>query len=325
MINRLVKIFTGKEIVFFNPHRNSTPLLTEANKKKFIFLNPALLWKATGLLGAKSPYRYQAMGFLLTVVSPRYIIDINWIARIQTLYFVWCKNHGRKFIVVQHGSYVAGIITDKPHRIALCHVFLAWSNYFKQTLEQYNLGKKLSCIVWGNTVYNQYKRDAFAYKPAAGNNILVAPSLINGERFEVYKQLLEKLTTLGFNVTIKEHVYQAARSVPFEGYPKITGNIFSVLMAQQFDVVVTDVSSTMSDVIFFKTRVVFCSPEGDEDFYINNQYSKYMDNLAPAIHQLNTREDFYRYINITSQEALLQCMVAVGHNNDLDKLNPDNL
>lgn len=321
MINRLVKIFSGKEIILFNPHRNSTPLLTDANKKKYIFLNPALLWKATGLLGTKSLLRYKAMGFLLTIVSPRYIIDINWISRIQTLYFVWCKNHGRNFVVVQHGSYVAGIITDKPHRVAKCHIFLAWSNYFKETLQHYNQGKKLSCIVWGNTVYNQYNRDAFAYTAAAGKKILVAPSLITGERQEVYKQLLEKLKALGFDVTVKEHVYQATRSVPFEGFPKVAGNIFSVLVAQQFDIVITDVSSTMSDIVFFKTRAVFCSPAGDEDFYIDNQYSKYMDNLALGIHQLNSQEDFYRYINIEAQEELLKCMVAVGHNNNLDKIN----
>jgi hypothetical protein len=324
LINRLVKFFSGKEIIFFNPHRCSTPLLTDANKRKYIFLNPALLWKATGLLGAKSSSRYRAMGFLLNIVSPRYIIDINWIARIQTLYFVWCKNHGRKFVVVQHGSYVAGIITDKPHRIAHCHIFLAWSNYFKATLEQYNQGKKLSCIVWGNTVYNQYNRNAFAYKPDTGNKILVAPSLITGERQEVYKQLLEKLKDLGFDVTVKEHLYQATRSVPFEGFPKIAGNIFTVLMAQQFDIVITDVSSTMSDIVFFKTRAVFCSPAGDEDFYINNQYSKYMHNLAFAINELKRKDDFYRYINIEAQEELLKCMVAVGHNNNFDKLTSDN-
>jgi len=46
-----------------------------------------------------------------------------------------------------------------------------------------------------------------------------------------------------------------------------------------------------------------------------------MDNLALGIHQLNSPEDFYRYINIEAQEALLKCMVAVGHNNNLDKIN----
>ena len=67
MVSSVVKVFTGREIIFFNPHRNSNPVLNKENKEKFIFLDPLYLWKATGVFGRKSKARYKAMSFLLTV------------------------------------------------------------------------------------------------------------------------------------------------------------------------------------------------------------------------------------------------------------------
>lgn len=315
MLNGITQFFLKKEIILIVKHRNSTPLINDANKAKYIFISPLIFWKSTAIFGRNSKIRYRAMAVILNIISPKYIININWITRLDTLYFVWCKQQQKKFIVVQHGSYVAGLITDIPHRVAKCNIFLAWSEYFKETLEKYNKGKKLDCIVWGNPVYNQYNRDTFSYKPEAVNKILVAPSLLTGERLKSCNALLKKLDELDFDVTVKEHVYQSVRSASIEGYAKVSGDLFSILKAQIFDIIITDVSSAMNDIIFFKTRAIFFSPPGNQDFYIENVYSQFMKNMALDIDSVNSRQVLTDYIDINAQENLLKYLVSPGNNN----------
>ncbi|MFM2360980.1 MAG: hypothetical protein RLY16_2973 [Bacteroidota bacterium] len=322
MINWFLQFITGKQLVFINPHRNSVPLINDLNRKSFIFVNPIMLWKATFVFGSNSKMRYRAMAIMLSIIKPRYIIDINWITRLHTLYFVWCKKQtNRKFIVIQHGTYAAGLISDIPHRIMKCNLFLAWSDYFKSTLLQYNPGKKIEIVTWGNPVYNQYNRNQYRYKEVVGNKILLAPSLLLGDRLAIYQELPKQLTKLGFDVFVKEHSFQKTKSTPIAWEQKIGGDLFSVLQSGQFDVVITDISSAMNDIIFFKTRVIFCSPPGNWDFYTNNIYTLYLQNLALAIDQLKTKADVLKFVDVNAQEQLLAHLVdVVDQDNGLLKL-----
>lgn len=260
------------------------------------------------------------MSLILSLFSPSYILDINWITRLHTLYFVWCTKRNKKFVVLQHGSYVAGLITDIPHRYIKANLFLVWSGYFKNLIEHYNHGKKAQVKVFGNTVYNQYRRDDFSYTNRKGDKVLVVPSLIMGERLNEYNSLVEKLQQLGFAVTVKEHLYQGKRSEPIKASKKIGGDLFSILKKQEYDIIITDVSSAMNDIIFFKSNVIFFSPAGKENFFTENVYSMYLKNLALEIDKLVEKSFLYNYVDNGAQEKLLLQLAEPGNNILLNNL-----
>jgi hypothetical protein len=254
------------------------------------------------------------MAFFLTVINPAFIIDINWITRLHTLYFVWCKKNHKKFAVIQHGTYVAGLITDIPHRIVKCQVFLVWSSYWKQLFEKYNPGKNFMCTVFGNPVFNSMDRTQFAYADNVGNRVLFAPSLMEGSRYDQGQLLIDKLIELGFTVTLKEHVYQSIRSKSFDCENTAAGNLISSLSDHKYDFIITDVSSSMSEILFTKNRAIFFSPPGFFDFYTKNVYSQYFNNLALQLDSLKNRQDLFDYFDMDAQESLLALFVEKGDN-----------
>lgn len=310
MINRFVKFFSGRDIILIDPHRNSKPIIEDKyNQSKYIFIDPKWIVKSTAIFGRRSKIRYRLMGMLLTVIDPLYIIGINWILRLETLYYVWCRNHGKKFIVIQHGTHDAGEIIDEDHRIVKCQTFLVWSEYFKQIAKEDNPNRNFECIVFGNPVFNQYDRDQFSYKNGFGKKILVAVSVIWNKRLETLNRFLEKLEKMGFDVTLKEHAMQnsMAEAIPFK--KKIGGYLYPMLIEKHFDLVVTDISTVMNDVIFFKNKAIFFSPEGEKKVYTENIYAKYLRNIASNIDDLNAPDDVYDFVDLASQEKLLRYMV----------------
>ncbi len=317
MIAKILYLFTKKHLVFFAPHRNSNALINEANKQQYIFINPLLLWKCTAIAGRNSKRRYDIMAFFLSLFKPKYIIDINWITRLHTLYFVWCKkNTASKFIVVQHGAYVAGNITDIPHRIAKCQVMLCWSNYFKDLLEKYNTGKKRSFPVFGNPPFNEYNRQQFTYRvTSAQKKILVVIAPFKQQRMSILIPFMNKLVQDGCKVFLKEHPYQATMSKPIEGFEKVQGSLYNLLQNEKYDIVVTDVSSSMADIIFFKNKAIYFSPEGDDKIFSEpNLYGRYLKNAAAHLSTLTTFESLNGFVDVEAQEELLHCLVQQGDN-----------
>jgi len=321
MIGKILYLFTRKKLVFFAPHRNSNALLNDVNRQQYIFMNPLYLWKSTAVAGRNSKRRYRLMAMLLTMFGPAYIVDINWITKLHTLYFVWCKKHApAKFIVVQHGAYVGGNITDKPHRIAKCQVMLVWSEYFKNLMLQYNAGKKISFPVFGNPPFNQYNRQQFAYRVASTQKkILVVIAPFKTQRMSVLLPFMNTLVANGCQVFLKEHAMQKTMSRPIEGFDKVHGNLYDLLQKEKYDIVITDVSSSMADIIFFKNKAIFFSPEGDDPIYSEpNLYSRYLKNAAEYVSSLTSFEALYSFVNIDAQEKLLQQLVQPGDNRLMD-------
>ena len=321
MVNRLLKILFGRELILYNSHRNSDPLLIEPNLNKYFFFDPRLIWKLTAIVGRRSHLRFKLIYGILTILNPVYIIDINWLGKLQSTYLVWCNNNKRSFIVIQHGIYYAGVMRFIPEKYVKCNVFLVWGDYFKQMHEKNNPGKEFRCITFGNTCYNQYERSSFSYKNRVGNSVLVALSVIKGTRLEQLYELLSKLREYGFNVTVKEHAYQAKQSEPITGYPKVTGSLYEMLQKQEFDIVITDVSSAMLDIIFFKNRAIYFSPEEEGSDLNDNVYADFMKNLANEMGGITKREELLEYVNINAQESLLTYLVKTENSsNDLEQL-----
>lgn len=321
MLNRVVKLLTGKDIIIFHPHRNSNPLLNKENRKQYFFLKPHYIWKATGLFGRNTKIRYQAMAAVLTFIDPLSIIDINWINKRHSLYFAWCKKRGKKFIVIQHGIYYAGIIKDISEKYVKCTTHLVWGEHFKQVRERDNRGKNCEYIVYGNPVYNMFDRSKFKYKKKPGNDILVAVSVIKGERLKKLYDFLERLEIAGFKITVKEHNYQKVYSKQITGYTKSKEVLYDVLKEQRYDYIVTDISSAMTDIIFFKNRAIYFSPTGVHDHFINNVYEQYLENVALRDSFFTDREDLKSLVSVKSQENLLEYMIKTKDtNNSIDIL-----
>lgn len=306
MVQAILKFFLNKDVIIFHPHRNSSPFLNSENRKNYFFINPNLLWKLTIVFGRTSKLRDYAIYSLLSIINPKFIIDINWIAHIHTIYFVWAKNHNKNFIVIQHGTYVGGVVTDAGHRFTKCQEFWVWSHFFQEMFSKLNSGKNVKYKVIGNPVYNDFDRSKFTYKSELGNKILVAPSFVNNERFDSFVELIQDLEKLGFEVTVKQHAQQAGRYKSFQWNKMTNDGFYELMVGHKYDFVITDVSSAMNDIIFFKNKAVFFSPPGDKEFYTKNLYSDYMLNLYDSRLELHSGTiDLHDFFNIENQEKLL--------------------
>jgi hypothetical protein len=309
MINTIYTALTGKQILIFNPHRNSNPLVNRETKQHYSFLNPIYIWKATAFFGRKTKLRYRVMGGILSLIDPAAIIDINWTDKRHSLYLAWCKRKGKKFIVIQHGIYHAGIIEDIREKYVKCTTFLVWGEHFRQMRERDNKGKNCEFIVYGNPVYNAYDRDSFSYKKNGGDNVLVAVSVIGGERLKKLTAFMSKLEDNGFHVTVKEHGLQKTKASPIEGFKKSTENLYDLLKEQRFDYVVTDVSSAMTDIIFFKNRAIYFSPDGSHKSHTENVYGQYLVNIAKRESFFTDRSDLLDQVSIETQEEMLAYLI----------------
>lgn len=325
MINRIVKKFTGKEIVFVHRHRNTIPII-EDNRDNYFFFDPGFLWRVMGVFGKRKNIRYRLMYLLLSLVKPVWIINFNWLNKLESLYLVWANHHNKQFIVVQHGIYYGGVMRDIPEKYIKCNIMLVWSDYFRDMFLKNNPKKEFRCIPFGNPIYNQHDRNSFKYSEKIKNRILLVPSLVKGHRLKRYYTLIEKLLTLGFDITIKEHYLQSRKSesIFVEGCSKTDGDdfhLYRLLKSQKFDIVITDVSSAMTDVIFFKNRVIYYSPQFEGVDFNENVYREYLKNLDDLIDQMSSHDDFLSFIDLEAQEQLLKQLVKLDHlSNDLAKI-----
>lgn len=320
MLDYFSRKFFNKDIILFHRHRNSDPLLTRENKKRFFFIHCPLIWKCTGIFGRKSRARYRVMALILSFIRPRYIIDINWISRLGGLYLVWCRNNRpSRFVVVQHGSYIGGIITDNAHKYAKCDVVLCWGEHARQEFLRYNSQTDVQIMVWGNPLYNRFDRSVMDFNEHVGTRVLFVSAVVKGKRKAAFEDCMNVFKQLSFEIFVKEHNYQASLSEPFRHVRKIKGPLYEILQEQRFDIVVSDISTSLIDSLFFKNRTLFFSPEGELPEYTHNAYSKYMRNIAYNYKTFTSREDVLACIDLEAQENLLKMMVTVG-DNDLSKL-----
>lgn len=323
MINQIVKKLTGKEIAFVHRHRNSIPV-EEANRDNYIFFDPGLLWKAMGIVGRRRKLRYRLMYLFLNLVKPAWIIEINWLDKIQTLFLLWARRNNKQFVVIQHGIYYGGMMRDIPEKYIKCNIMLVWGDYFKDMFLQNNPGKEFKCISFGNPIYNQYNRKEFKYSQTEIKHILLAPSFIRGERLKRHYKLIDKLKAFGFDITVKEHKKQSIDSEPISGCNKTAGDdfhLYRLLESQAYDLVITDVSSAMTDIIFFKNRVLYFSPDVEGSDLNDNVYGKYLKNLDDYLDSITTKQELLNFIDLNAQERLLKRLIKVDDlNNDLTQL-----
>ena len=101
--------------------------------------------------------------------------------------------------------------------------------------------------------------------------------------------------------------------LPFK-IEKIEGELSEILKAQNFDYIVTDVSTSLLDIIFFKNKAIYFSPKLDHIAYKENIYSKFLTNLSNVNFKSFDKLRFENCPNINQQECLLSFMIKEGDN-----------
>lgn len=321
MVNYILKKVIGKELIMYDRHRNTAPLADDTdNKKYFVFWSLGNFWKCIPLKN-KYKLKHRIMYVILSLLNPKYILSMNWISKRESLYKVWtAKNPKSKFVVVQHGGYVGGFVTDIPHRYTKCDVFLTWGPYFTELFKGYNSLKKVEILSFGNPVYNAYNREVFNYKQSQTRKILLLPTALDEANVKLIYFLINKLKALNFHVTLKEHAMQGSvkdengkiRFPSIECVEKIQGNLYHLLQNNDFDLVICDHSSSLLDVIFFKNKVLYFDPNSNASY--KTRYSHYLENLFYQDFDTMTSKSLYDLINIPQQELLLKDMIFSGNN-----------
>lgn len=325
MINYLCKLSSGKEIILYDNHRQIAPLVSNSkNKTKYWFFDIGLIWKYIPFKTIDKR-KHKVMFFILSFIQPKYIISMNWLTPRESLYKVWTgKNAKSKFIVVQHGVYVGGVVTDIPHKYTKCDIFLTWGPYFVNQFVGYNSLKNVKILSFGNSIYNTYNRDSFSYKSAKSSKVLLLPTALDAKNLIPFNNLIKRLQQLHFKVTVKEHAKQGSENdkngnfkyPSIENVAVITNPLYPILQHNDYDFIIADHSSSLLDAIFFKNKVLYCDPNNFNNGYMT-QYSNYLTNIFVRDYSVINKNYFENSINIVNQETLFAKMVTTA-NNELD-------
>ncbi|PKG43440.1 hypothetical protein [Psychroflexus sp. MES1-P1E] len=333
MISLLIKKITNKQIILFNKHRNVLPIVcNKENRSHFYFLDIDLFWRYIPFK-TSDKRKHKIMYVLLNVINPKFIISMNWITARESLYKVWTAKHPQsKFIVVQHGAYVGGFVTNIPHRYTKCDVFLTWGSYFVDQFSKYNHKKKVQIICYGNPIYNNFVRENYQYKNNNSNKVLLLPKATDYQNLNQLYKLIKKLNELNFEVVIKSHGKQGSNELNTDGtlkYPKIkgvkqiNGVLYPILQSNDYDFIISDHSSSLLDTIFFKNKVLYFDPKNKVNGYETN-YSNFLVNLFEEDFSSISKNSFYELLSIENQEALLHNMIYMGNNSIDSKILSEN-
>lgn len=316
-------MFFRKDIILYDKHRQTQPLVENTyNRQKFLFFDVNSIWKSIPFK-TTDKRKHKIMYCILSCIHPKYIISMNWISQRESLYKVWTAKHPvSKFIVVQHGAYTGGIVVDADidHRFTKCDIFLVWGNYFENLFREYNKGKNVKIVSFGNPVYNMYKREKFTYKEKHTGNVLLLPTALDEGALKHFCKLVARLEELGFNVLVKAHGMQG-KVKDNTGkliFPKMkflkstTSPVFEILPENDFDFIVSDYSSALLDAVFFKNQVILFDSTNRENN--STYYSVYLQNLFLQKISAMNKTDFYNFLDINKQEDLLNKMVDNGNN-----------
>lgn len=322
MINRLIRIATGKDIILYDEHRNTTPLANNLyNRQKFLFVDIGLIWKCIPFKSTDKR-KHRIMYLVLSIVRPKYILSMNWLTKRESLYKVWTARHPvSKFIVVQHGAYVGGVVTDIAHKFTKCDIFLTWGPFFTREFTTNNFKKKVNIISFGNSVYNEFNREDYFYKEVRTNKVLLLPTALTSNNLPPFITLIRKLQELDFKVVLKEHAKQGTEKdksgnikyPAINGVSKLTGKLYPILQNNDFDFIIADHSTALLDAIFFKNKVLYFDPSNNTNGYTTN-YSRFLYNVYLKDIQKVDKDTFYQLIDVKNQEELFTNMIEIGNN-----------
>lgn len=262
--------------------------------------------------------------FIINLINPFLILDVHWLSEPSKIHWHWDKLKGNrsKFIVIQHGVYTGGSISDKfDERHPQTSNFWVWSEYYKDQFSQIfqNKGKLVNIQVFGNTLYNAFNRNDFEYKEIHKiESILIAPTKLNDQQSFWYNKLIQYLTSQHCNVVLKFHNYQDLNL--FDQVQNLISedSLTNLLKHSSNNLVISDVSTVLLDSIFFKKPVIYFQPFelGDENSSIlSNVYSENLNNYFLDFKEGNFDfNQIQEYIQLDAQEMIFSKLVYSGTN-----------
>lgn len=326
MLNQIFLLLLKKNIILYVKHRNVLPVINNKNnKKKYLFFNINFIWKLIPFKNSNK-LKHRIMFFILNVVNPKYIISMNWISTRESLYMVWTKkNSNSKFIVIQHGLYLGGVLTKNISELKYtkCNIFFVWGDFFLRQFYFFNSKKNVKIIPFGNPIYNSFERINFNYKNDNNSNkVLFIPTALNKTDLEYFYILIQRIEQFGIKVYVKNHNKQGNNELNFQNekkYPEIHnvnqifGNLYDILKNNDFDFIISDHSSSLLDAIFFKNKVLYYDPNNKVKGYVTH-YSHILPNLFDEDFTSLSKERLYELLSIEKQEKLLDSMIFKGNN-----------
>ena len=318
MIGTLIYFCTGRKLVIYNKHRQTDPIIRDPdNRKAYIFLPDYRIWSNVPFR-ATSKMKYRVIYLILSILRPSIILDINWINLKGCLYHLWAKkNRPSKFVVVQHGSYVGGIVTDVAHRYTHCDEFLTWGDYFTRYFVALNSKKLVVINSFGNPIYNGVQRNNFSFPEVNKlEKILIVPSAVSDNRKSHYIIMISFLLDLGLQVWFKPHNMQeqigGCLLLP-EEVKLYDGK--SILT--DFELIVSDISTILLDACFYKRYVLFFMPEHENEWINNSVYAQHMINVSDRLYSIKDKNDLLDMISVRAQEDLFNCLINGNMNNKI--------
>lgn len=205
------------------------------------------------------------------------------------------------------------MVGDAP-KIARCDIMLCWGAFSLKEFLRHNPSSETHFVKWGNPVYNSLERSRFKYKAGQGKRVLLCPSFVSEDRIYSYEALIQHMTRIGLDVSVKEHNFQPKRARSLQGATTIETELVQLLRAQNFDLVISDHSTALIDAIFFKNNVLLFAPPGPSPAYNANGYTRRLINCHRVFQSWKTLRDVAACVDISSQEKLLDDMVCQGSN-----------
>lgn len=315
MLGPLLFYFTGRRLVLYNKHRQSVPIVMDKfNRKAYFFINDSWMWRYVPFRST-SKWKYRIIYIILNFLRPHIILDINWINLKGGFYHLWAKNNRpSKYVVLQHGSYVGGIVTDIAHRYTHCDEFLTWGEHFTNYFVRVNCNKAVAIKTFGNPVFNKINRSSFKYPNKARiKKLLIAPSAVSLDRKLNYIELMSSLARTDLEVWFKPHSMQNKIGGDFD-IPEEVSFYSGENLWSDFDFLISDISTMLLDACFFKKLALFFMPYHAESCFNNTVYARFMRNLANVDVEFESSEYLLGLVDVKAQENLFKFMVMNGDN-----------
>ncbi len=297
-----------KPILLYTKHRQTIPIL-EDNKNDYYLISFDSIWRILRVFGKtnSSKFRARIYYWILCLLRPQIILDINWIGRVALIHYLYSKRHKVKLVAVQHGFYTGGYISTRfPegrwHKMARCTHFWIWSDVIRD--EVISNGAEL--ILKGNPLYNKFITDRKDYRHITQiRSILILPTSFerqDAEKLEKFNALVLTLKHLGYELYVKFHPMNFL-------FPDLTGikvmadlDVYKALADQEFDLIIADHSTTLLDAIYFNNLVSFCNFHNSP----NTLYEKFLG-------ELNIESIEVDLLNIISSDRIQEQMNLIAY------------
>lgn len=241
----------------------------ESNRDDYRFIDYQKIWRLLRIFGktsSKNKIRFHIYCWLLNRIKPKYILEINWIGRLELFHYLYAKKSKKTTtIVVQHGAYQGGLVGDRGHKMLRCSFFWVWSSYWEN---QFILNKG-QILVKGNPIYNKNWNSRTLEHKKSFHNRKMLVVLSYEDLYYKFEVLIQLLNISEFEYEVK---LRKGRNVPvgIKSAPNLS--VYELFSSGNYDFIITDFSTTAIDAHFFKIPFTIVYDSDFENHRFDNYY-----------------------------------------------------